>query len=201
MKKDFYNIYIVGVGGQGVLTIADIITTVAAKLDIPVNYFPTKGMAQRGGFVKAQLRLGREVVGPDISEQGADLIISMELSETLKAVKYLKEGGDYLIYGSKWEPAAVMLGNAPYPEKEIIINEIKAVKGNAIFLDDKLRPEYNGKLVRENLFVLGGIMQSTSLRKIFSVDDVIEGIKEKWPKGVEENIYTFNEGLKSEIEM
>ena len=26
---------------------------------LPVNFYPTKGMAQRGGFVKAQLRLGR----------------------------------------------------------------------------------------------------------------------------------------------
>ena len=47
-----YDIYLVGVGGQGVLTIADLITRTAFRKGIPVNYYPTKGMAQRGGFVK-----------------------------------------------------------------------------------------------------------------------------------------------------
>ena len=57
-----YDIYLVGVGGQGLLTIADIITAAAVQKGIPVNFYPTKGMAQRGGFVKAQVRLGREQV-------------------------------------------------------------------------------------------------------------------------------------------
>ena len=47
MADKFYDIYIVGVGGQGVLTIADIITLTAAKNGVDVNYYPTKGMAQR----------------------------------------------------------------------------------------------------------------------------------------------------------
>ena len=51
-----YDIYLVGVGGQGVLTIGEIITETAFRAGLPVNFYPTKGMAQRGGFVKAQLR-------------------------------------------------------------------------------------------------------------------------------------------------
>lgn len=200
MKRDFYDMYIVGVGGQGVLTIADIISTVAAKHGIPINYFPTKGMAQRGGFVKAELRLGREVVGPDIPEHGADLIVSMELSETLKGIKYLKDGGDYFVYGSKWEPAGVMLGKGSYPSKDTVIGEIKKVNGNVKYLDDSLRPVYNGKPVRENLFVLGGLMKTTSLKEVFSAKDIEEAIKEKWPKAAEENIYIFQEGLKAAVE-
>ena len=91
-----YDIYLVGVGGQGVLTIGEIITTAAFRKGIPVNFYPTKGMAQRGGFVKAQLRLGRETVGPSIPEKGADLVIATEVSETLKAVRFIKPGGDAL---------------------------------------------------------------------------------------------------------
>ena len=58
-----YDIYFVGVGGQGVLTIGEIITEAAYRKGLPVNFYPTKGMAQRGGFVKAQFRLGRDA-GP-----------------------------------------------------------------------------------------------------------------------------------------
>ncbi|MDD2569449.1 MAG: 2-oxoacid:acceptor oxidoreductase family protein, partial [Clostridia bacterium] len=59
-----YDIYIVGVGGQGVLTIGDLISEAAVKANIPISFFPTKGMSQRGGLVKAQLRLCSGDVGP-----------------------------------------------------------------------------------------------------------------------------------------
>ncbi len=54
-----YDIYLVGVGGQGILTLADLIMRAAVHKGHPVSFFPTKGMAQRGGVVKAELRLGR----------------------------------------------------------------------------------------------------------------------------------------------
>ncbi len=40
-----FDIYFVGVGGQGVLTIGEIISETAYRLGIPVNFYPTKGMA------------------------------------------------------------------------------------------------------------------------------------------------------------
>ena len=49
-------------------------------------------MAQRGGFVKAQLRFGETGVGPDIPEGGADLLIAMELSRIAQG-RALFEGG------------------------------------------------------------------------------------------------------------
>ena len=39
------------------MTIGDLVTSAAMARGIPANFYPTKGMAQRGGFVKAQLRL------------------------------------------------------------------------------------------------------------------------------------------------
>ena len=125
MSAKTLDIYIVGIGGQGVLTIADLISTTAFRRGTPSNYFPTKGMAQRGGFVKAEIRLGRETVGPDIPENGADVVISMEVSESLKAVKYVRKGGDFFVYDFRWEPAAVMLGKAPYPKLEELETEVR----------------------------------------------------------------------------
>ena len=111
-----YDIYFVGVGGQGILTIGEIITLTAFRKGLSVNFFPTKGMAQRGGFVKAELRLGRAAAGPSIPEKGADLVIATEISEMLKAVRYVRPGGDVLLYGYQWSPTAVMsLVEAPSP--------------------------------------------------------------------------------------
>ena len=141
-----YDIYFVGVGGQGVLTIGEIITETAYRKGLPVNFYPTKGMAQRGGFVKAQLRLGREAPGPAIPEKGADLVIATEVSEALKAVRFVKPEGDFVLYAHVWAPTAVMLGKAPYPK----LDEVAATARAA--LDDGSRfcrhPAGSASLVR-----------------------------------------------------
>jgi len=124
-----YDIFLVGVGGQGVLTIGDLIAEAALRQGVPVSFYPTKGMAQRGGFVKAQLRLGRQAAGPAIPERGADLLVSMEVSETLKGVRFVKPGGEVVLFGQVWPPAAVMLGKAPYPALEQVLEQVEKETG------------------------------------------------------------------------
>lgn len=195
MGRNGYDIYIVGLGGQGVLTIGEIISDAAFKKGIPINFYPTKGMAQRGGFVQAQLRLGREGVGPSMPLNGADLVISMERSESLKAVHYVKSGADFLLYNSVWAPTAVMLGKAPYPTLEEVWGEIEKAGGKVSCLDSKTVPEYNGKPVRENIYVLGAALGQTALKNVFEVDDIVSTIAERWPKGAEANLFAFRSGL------
>lgn len=194
MAKNYYDIYIVGVGGQGVLTVADIITLTAAKKDMGVNYFPTKGMAQRGGFVKAQLRLGREAdsFGPSIPQGGADLIVSMELSETLKAIRYAKKDADYVVLGSRWEPTDVMLGKAPYPSAETVVAEIEKAGGRVYYLSPDEVPDF----ARDNLFILGAIFSHSKLNRLFTQEEIEGTIAEKWPKVADANIKAFRAGLR-----
>lgn len=192
-----YDIYLVGVGGQGVLTIGELITEVAFKKGLPANFYPTKGMSQRGGFVKAQLRLGRENIGPSIPAQGADLVISMELSETLKAIRFAKEGADFLIYGHIWAPTAVMLGKDAYPSLEDVWQEIKNIKGRVAYLDPVALPKFQGRATRENIYVLGATLAQTGLKEVISSGEMIEAIEKRWPKGAEENIFAFKAGFNS----
>ncbi|MEL7563456.1 MAG: 2-oxoacid:acceptor oxidoreductase family protein [Dehalobacterium sp.] len=199
MNHKCYDIYIVGVGGQGVLTIGELISEAAFKKGLPANFYPTKGMAQRGGFVKAQLRLGTQGAGPSIPAQGSDSIISMELSETLKTLRYAKEDADFLIYGSVWAPTAVMLGKAPYPSLEQVWGEVEKADGKVAYLDPEKLPQYQGKPVRENLFVLGATMAQTGLKEIFSAEEMISAITERWPKGAEENLFAFKAGLTAQV--
>jgi indolepyruvate ferredoxin oxidoreductase beta subunit len=45
-----YDIYLVGVGGQGVLTIGDLITEAAARRGLPVNFYgPARRLCQGAG--------------------------------------------------------------------------------------------------------------------------------------------------------
>ncbi|MDN5344161.1 MAG: indolepyruvate ferredoxin oxidoreductase, beta subunit [Clostridia bacterium] len=190
-----YDIYLVGVGGQGVLTIGELITGEAIRRGIPANFYPTKGMAQRGGFVKAQLRLGRGEVGPDIPEQGADLVISMERSESLKAVRYVKPGGSFIIYDHVWAPTAVMLGKAPYPTLEQVGDEIEKAGASVYYIDPKNLPHYNGQLVPDNIFMLGVTMGQTTLKNILDSGDMMKAIETRWKRSAERNLFAFSAGL------
>jgi len=190
-----YDVFMVGVGGQGILSIGEIIASAALTKGIPVNFYPSKGMAQRGGFVKASLRLGGETVGPNIAEKGADLVLSMEVSESLKAIRYVKPGGDFVLLGNIWAPTAVMLGKAGYPSVQDVIDQIKQAGANLVFINEADVPSYDGIKVADNIFMLGIIMKYTKLSQIISVEDIRKVIEERWPKAVEINRYALQCGL------
>jgi len=187
------DVYLVGVGGQGILTIAELLTRAAEAKGIPANFFPTKGMAQRGGFVKAQLKIGQDVVGPDIRPCGAELVIAMELSESLKAVRFLKPGGDFIVYGYNWQPTEVMLGKAPYPTVEQVKEEVAKVGGKITYLAPEDLPEQ----VADNIYLLAAAVKYTSLGELFTAEEVKQAIVSRWPKGAERNMASFEAGMQA----
>jgi indolepyruvate ferredoxin oxidoreductase beta subunit len=193
-----YDIYFVGVGGQGILTIGEIITAATFQKGIPANFYPTKGMAQRGGFVKAQLRMGRETVGPSIPEKGADLIIATEVSETLKAVHFIKPGGDVVLFGYVWAPMAVMLGKAPYPAMEQVADQVREAGGRLHTIAPERLPLYEGAPVPDNIYVLGVALAQTRLRQILDDSDVATIVRNRWKRGVERNLFALEAGLRSQ---
>lgn len=190
----YYDIYLVGVGGQGVLTIGEILTEAAFQSGWPVNFYPTKGMAQRGGFFKAQLRLGRETIGPNIPEQSADLVIAMERSEALKAIRFLKPGGVFLLWDFVWAPTAVMLGQASYPSLEGVAEQVTKAEGSLLTFRPAQLPLYQGQPGADNLFVLGAVLAATPLGSILPAPLVEKVIESRWKKGVERNLLTFRAG-------
>jgi indolepyruvate ferredoxin oxidoreductase, beta subunit len=187
-----YDIYLVGVGGQGVLTIGEIITETAFRAGLPVNFYPTKGMAQRGGFVKAQLRIGRAASGPAIPEQGADLVIATEVSEALRAVRYVKPGGDFVLFASVWQPAAVMLGKAPYPALATVVEQVKAAGARPIVIDPEQLPLFEGQPVPDNVYTLGVAATQTGLGAVVSTGSLAEVIASRWKRGAARNLFAFN---------
>lgn len=190
-----YDIFLVGVGGQGILTIGEILAGVAQMRAIPVNFFPSKGMAQRGGFVKAQLRLGRAMVGPNIGERGADLVLAMEVSEALKAVRYAKEGGDFVLFGDVWAPTAVMLGKAAYPTLDQVREQVLAGGARLCYIDPQSVPSYQQERSPDNIFMLGAALKCTRLGQLFSPEDVRQVIQTRWKRMVEANLFAFQAGL------
>jgi len=191
------DIVLVGVGGQGVLTIADLLILSAFEAGIPATYAPTKGMAQRGGFVKAEIRLGRADVGPRIAEGEADLVVSMERSEALNGLSFLKAGGTFFLYDHVWAPTGVMLGADAYPDRAQVVGAIEGVSEDLIVLDPADVPSVDGRAIRPNIFVLGAMVGRTALREILSPELVEATIAGRWPNAAGPNREAFRAGLEA----
>ncbi len=190
-----FDIFLVGVGGQGILTIGEILASAALERSLPVNFFPYKGMAQRGGLVKAQLRLGVENVGPNLPERSADLVIAMERSEALKAVRWLRPGGDFFFYPEVWSPTAVMLGKAAYPTLEAVTGQVLASGARLWVLDPASLPEVDGKPAAANLYILGAVLRNTPLGVFFSSAEIEDIVSKRWQKSAAANRQAFQAGL------
>lgn len=190
-----YDIFCVGVGGQGILTIGEVLAEVAKTIDMPANFYPSKGMAQRGGFVKAQLRLGRINIGPNIPQRSADMVVSMELSESLKAVPFIKPGGHFVIYGDIWAPTAVALGKAPYPTFEQVKEHIESAGAKLVYMNPADLPIFEGEPVRPNLYVLGVLIGQTDLGQYIKPEQVEAVIQTRFKRFVEANLFAFRAGL------
>jgi indolepyruvate ferredoxin oxidoreductase beta subunit len=152
-------------------------------------------MAQRGGFVKAQVRLGRQMVGPQIPERGADLVIAMERSEALKAVRYVKPRRDFCLFGHVWQPTAVMLGKAPYPTLDQVAEQVEKAGARLYYLDPEGLPLYEGVSVPANVYVLGAVLGLTGLGAVLQAAEVAELVQRRWKRGAERNRVAFEAGL------
>ena len=199
-RRERYDVYLVGVGGQGVLTIADLIAEAAIEEGLDVNVYPTKGMAQRGGSVKAQVRIGGGVMGPEIPERGADLVIAMERSEALKAVRYVKPAGEFLLFGRVWEPTKVMLGKADYPTPEEVRGQVERAGARWRYLDPAELPIHEGRAVPPNVYVLGAAVGGTTLGEVLDGDRVAEVVASRWERYATVNEKAFRAGLEADVD-
>jgi len=195
-----YNIYMVGVGGQGVLTIGDILAEAACRSNIPVNFYPTKGMAQRGGSVKAQIRLGHEVVGPNIPTKSANLVIAMEVSEALKAVRFVRSEGEVLLYGWIWQPTAVVLGKECYPTLDQVQKHLKDVGARVNYINPEDLPLFKDSPIPGNIFTLGVAIGNTRLGSFLDSTVVASVVNDRWGGEGDRNNFALHSGLCSEHE-
>jgi indolepyruvate ferredoxin oxidoreductase beta subunit len=108
-----FNIYLTGVGGQGIGLISEIVLRAVDHSGQRVKSVDTHGLAQRGGIVVSQIRLGDSVHAPLIRPGRANLAIALERHEALRAAgAALRKGGCLVYYDTVWQPLAVRLGDA-----------------------------------------------------------------------------------------
>ena len=127
-KTKQFNILIVGTGGQGQITLLQILNQAAFIESYDVKSSELHGLSQRGGSVEVHIRFGRDIFSPMVSQGKANLILGLEMQEALKASYYAGSKTNFLI-NKLIIPIPL---TKPLSEKEILDN-LKKVSKN-IFL-------------------------------------------------------------------
>lgn len=186
------NILLVGVGGQGTILASKILAEVAMMQGHDVKMSEIHGMAQRGGSVVTQVRIGEKVYGPLIEQGEADFIVAFEKLEALRWVHYLREGGSIVVNNQQIDPMTVITGAAAYPAG--IIEKLQEKAGDITVLDALQLAREVGSIKAVNVVLLGALAHKMPISK----EEWLEAIRRTVPaKFLELNLQAFEAGYKA----
>jgi len=187
--KRSINILIVGVGGQGVILLSDIIAKVFFKAGYNVKKSEVRGIAQRGGSVISHLRIGRKICSPLIPKGEADILIAMELLEASRWMEHLKKSGLIIILYRKISLSGISSGEFRYPTD--LKNKIRTKFKNIEEVSWDEISTYSGNAGLANMFILGILSNYFS----FKIRDWQRAMKENLPpKSFDLNLSAFSVG-------
>jgi Pyruvate:ferredoxin oxidoreductase and related 2-oxoacid:ferredoxin oxidoreductases, gamma subunit len=186
-----FDVMIVGIGGQGTILTSNILGRACVLEGIPVRGAETHGMAQRGGSVESQIRIGQQF-GPLISPGNADLLLSFDLIETVRAAHWLKPDGSIFTSRDFVVPTSVFMQDYPAPTENMLL-EMLGDKTYSI-IDTRRIAEEAGNILTQNIVLLGAASPALPLKKE-SLQDAIK--KTVPPKTVDLNLKAFYMGIEA----
>jgi indolepyruvate ferredoxin oxidoreductase beta subunit len=127
------DILVAGIGGQGVMTAAEILARAALACGLDATKTEVSGMSQRGGVVCSQVRIGERVESTDIPPEGAQLLLALEAAEALRWKGRLAAEGVALVSTLRAVPPIVSSGVYSYPPSPM--QELAAAGVKAIEID------------------------------------------------------------------
>jgi indolepyruvate ferredoxin oxidoreductase beta subunit len=182
MTNKIFNIIIAGVGGQGVITLLQIIDEAASIEGYDVKSSELHGLSQRGGSVEAHIRFGKKVFSPIVSNGNADLVIALEALEGLRESAKAGKQTEILVN----EYFLPFIGS---PEKEEVASQLKGKDFYLVPASQICKDRLQNEIVC-TMYLLGYAVNKKliSLKK----ESVLQAIKNIIPaKYLELNIKAF----------
>jgi len=147
-----------------VLSVAAIIASAAMEEGLHVKQSEVHGMAQRGGAVQANLRLGSEPIASDMVPRGrASMILSMEPLESLRYLDYLAPDGALV---TATNPVSNI---SDYPKLPELLSQIRRLP-RAVLVDAETLARREGNPLGVNVVMVGAAarwlpVEESSLRR------------------------------------
>ncbi|MFW6270719.1 MAG: 2-oxoacid:acceptor oxidoreductase family protein [Bacillota bacterium] len=188
-SKDYLDIYLIGVGGQGIGLLSETLIRAADYADYHVRGVDTHGLAQRGGTVRSHLRIGKNIYSPLIQKGEADLVVALEVYEAYRGIfTYLKEKGTLIYYDTVWQPLNIRMGEKERINQEMIEEACKKRKAKSIRVFDEDLDD-----TRMQNMVIIGEMASKEIIKGISIDNYKKALMDLMQgKMLENNLNLFN---------
>jgi indolepyruvate ferredoxin oxidoreductase beta subunit len=193
-EPEALEVIICGVGGQGVILLSELLGTAAVRGGIAVRGSEVLGMAQRGGPVFSNLRLGSGAYAPLTPEGKGDILLALEPSEALRNIQYLSKSSIVILNTNEVLPFTVFLGKSSYPAIEEILGKLSSVSERVIVLDAGKIARQAGNVRTTNVVMLGALF-GTGLLPIH-VEVIKEVVRSRVPaKAIEANLRAFDTGF------
>ena len=190
MKSD---IILAGVGGQGIISIANVIGISALKDGLYLKQAEVHGMSQRGGDVQSNLRLSSQPIHSDlIPLRKADIIVSLEPMECLRYLPYLAKTGWIVTNTTPF----VNINN--YPDIKDIMDELERIDNLVAFDMDDVAKKI-GSPKSANMVLLGAISPFLEISPESLEDAISEIFIRKGDAIVQKNQDAFKVGRDTTI--
>ena len=184
------NILLSGVGGQGTITAAKMLTFGLMEAGYDVKMSEIHGMSQRGGDVVSQVRYSKEKVFSPVIEKGtADIIVSFEVMEALRTLDYLKPDGAVVVNTERIPSMTVLTGVEEYAND--VIEEIEKAADRVHTMDASKMAADLGNVKAANVILLGALVKLMGLDDIDWEDIIRKNVKEKF---IDLNLKAFKVG-------
>ncbi|MEM3256592.1 MAG: indolepyruvate oxidoreductase subunit beta [Thermoplasmatales archaeon] len=165
------SIVLCGVGGQGIITVANIIGRATVKEGKNVLMTELHGMAQRGGKILVELRIG-DYKSAIIPAGRGDVLLGFEELEAARNAYKIKEDGFLIVNRRRIHTIPLIAGIKNYPEESVETLE----RRGAYFIEaDSLALELGNKRVVNT--IMSGVLFSTGILGL-SEDSIKSSIKE-----------------------
>ncbi len=187
-NNNTFGLIVAGVGGQGAVTIAQLVLSAAWMSELHVLQSEVHGMSQRGGEVSAHILISKnEVTSPTIEKGTGDLLIGLEPLEALRHMVYLKKGAHII---SSTSPIENM---EAYPDVEKVKKLLSGIDGVKMFdaeaLSKEMRFPQGGTIA-----LLGAAAGYLPLNEEIWEKVISERFKSKGDKIIEKNLRAFMTG-------
>jgi indolepyruvate ferredoxin oxidoreductase beta subunit len=173
-----FDIYLSGVGGQGIGLLSELIARAIDHSGQRVIGADTHGLAQRGGMVASHIRMGDTVFSALVGKNKADVCISLERHEALRAMNdFLKDNGVLVYYDAIWQPLDVRLGKVKQVNNEQIKQEATRRKIHVVrvFEEDLEDARMQNIAVSAHLCRESLIPEVREVHYLKAMDDLMKG--------------------------
>src|SRR5579864_308983 len=190
------NIVLLGIGGQGTLTMMEMLAMAAEAAGEEVRVLSRVSLARLGGSGMCHVRLGPSA-SPAIPAGEADILLALEMSEVLRALPLARRGALAFISTYRRVPIAAGVTGAHYPGQKEIANALNEAGVMALFIPEVLPAAAShtddagggsAENSRINIIMLGVLAGYTRLLPRPALE---QAIAQRLPRFAEQNMRAF----------